>query len=64
MVNEDHPTNWRERFVNWKIYVDVRGKELYKEHGIDISFIVSIYINVFHTRKYACRLKFRLTQYA
>lgn len=54
MVNEDHPTNWRERSDNRKISVDVRGKELCKEHGIDISLIVSIHIHVFHTRTYVC----------
>lgn len=37
MVNEDHPTNWREHSDNRNISVDVRGKELCKEPGIDIS---------------------------
>lgn len=48
MVNEDYLINWREYFDNRKIFVDVRGKELCKEYGIDISLIVLIYIYVFY----------------
>lgn len=48
MVNEDYLINWREYFDNRNIFVDVRGKELWKEYGIDISLIVLIYIYVFY----------------
>lgn len=48
-VDEDHPTNWRERSV--KKSFEVKGKELCKEHGIAITLIVSFYI--FCTRSYA-----------